>query len=769
MRLIPIYNTATSFGRSSVSSTISSRVCLSLLLPWLFLGFAEALAQAPAFIEEIRIVGERVAQRQIAGAARHLDADALKRFAHTDIQRIVRQLPGVYAQIEDGYGLRPNIGMRGVATERSARITLLEDNVPIAPAPYSAPSAYYFPTVGRIAGIEVLTGPAAITQGPYTIGGALNMISTAIPEAARGRAVLEAGEDASLRMHAHYGTQSAKGFGLLVETHQWRSEGYQEIDRGGNSGLNLEDHMVKIGFAPKGSAHAFELKLQDARQNSEQSYLGLADQDFNADALRRYGLSALDRISTHHKQVIARYKWSPSMPVVVSLTYYDNRHERNWVKTEGLDVDGSESAASFERTSWSQVINAVNLNRSLGGLAPQALRDILHGDRDTPEGSVQVRSNAREYVSRGIQASLSADFALAGARHQAKVGFRLHEDEEDRLQRNSSYHQASGGLVLDDLGKLGNAGNRVQQAEALAIFVYDEITFGNWRLTPGLRYEDIAQDRTRWEIRAGKTSDPASRSSANLRDRRSNSTRVFSPGLGLVYEPNASSALFAGIHKGFTAPTNAPGVKQEEALNYEFGARWESLRLNAEIVFFFSDYDNILGVCTASSGTDCTVGDAFNGDAARVFGAEARVFGDLLSLGAWRFPAELSYTYSRGEFETDIADTDFFGHVSAGDPIPYLPSHLAHAVVGVVREGAELHLSASYAGDACTRASCGPFERIADTLVLDIAGSYALGEGLSLFARLENLTRELEIVGRQPYGARPNKDRTAAIGVRLDF
>jgi len=59
------------------------------------------------------------------------------------------------------------------------------------------------------------------------------------------------------------------------------------------------------------------------------------------------------------------------------------------------------------------------------------------------------------------------------------------------LQRNSTCHQENGSLVLDDLGLLGNAGNRVQEAEALAFHIQDNIAFGNWVLTPGLRYEDI--------------------------------------------------------------------------------------------------------------------------------------------------------------------------------------------------------------------------------------------------------------------------------------
>ena len=716
--------------------------------------------EVDAGIEEVTIVGSREQAQRIAGSAHYIGSDKLAQFAYSDIQRIAREVPGVAIQIEDGYGLRPNIGIRGVATERSGRITLLEDNVLIAPAPYSAPSAYYFPTVGRLSAIEVVKGPAAITQGPYTIGGALNMVSTPIPTEMSGNIVTEAGENSTYRVHATYGGRSESGFGFLLETHQWQSDGFQDIDRSdNNTGLDVEDYTVKLSYAPSDSAHAIELKLQSTQQNSNQSYLGLTDRDFDNSAFRRYGISALDNIETEHEQQILRYSYDISDSFDVSVTAYNNEHQRDWFKTEGIDIDGSNSAEDFDRTSWANVLQAINSGTSLGGLNPDQLQSILDGSSDTAPGSIQLRSNKREYFSRGVQVGLNFSGMIGNSLHDLEFGIRLHEDEEDRLQRNSNYSQNNGELALDDLGILGNAGNRVQQAQALAIHIHDNIQLGDWTLSPGLRYEDIEQKRTRFAEGELRT----------FRDSRQNDTQVFLPGLGILYQVNDSLSVLGGAHKGFTAPSNSPNVDEETAINYELGFRYQNGSLSTELIGFMSDYDNILGECTSSSGSDCTIGDAFNGDAATVAGLELLVSANLARSSSYRVPVSLSYTLIDGEFDTDIADTDFFGSVSKGDPLPYLPENQFLASVGFEKNNWAAYLSGNYVDEVCVRASCGAFEKTDNTFTVDISANYQFSRALNFYARVENLTSEEDILGRQPYGARPNKDRTVTAGLRFNF
>ena len=720
-----------------------------------------ALAHSPkAAVETVTIYGSAISAQAATGAAQYIGEEELAKFVYSDIQRVIRQIPGVSVQVEDGYGLRPNISIRGVATERSGRITLLEDNILIAPAPYSAPSAYYFPTIGRMSAIEVVKGPAAITQGPYTIGGALNMVSTPIPETQSGQVTLEAAQDATYRLHGNYGDTFDNGFGYLVEAHQWQSDGFQDIDRSDtNTGLDVTDLTTKLAYAPNNSAHSVELKLQITDQDSNQSYLGLTDTDFSLNSTRRYGMSELDNISTEHSQVILRYGYEINADLNLTATVYNNQHERNWFKTEGIDLDGSDNAQDFSKTSWSNVISALNNNESLNGLSADQLQGILDGNINTAQGSIQIRSNAREYFSRGIQLGLYWDKTIGEVKHQLEVGIRVHKDEEDRLQRNSTYQQLNGKLQLNDLGELGNAGNRVQEAQALAIHIYDRIEFGDWVLTPGLRFEDIEQKRTRY--RDGET--------RTFRDDRENDTQVILPGLGALYKINENFTLLAGAHKGFTAPSNSSGVREEEAINYEFGFRFANNTLNAEAIYFLSDYDNLLGECTASSGSNCEIGDAFNGDAATVQGIEFVLKTELAAFNGISVPLNITYTYIDSQFDTDIADTAFFGDVSAGDSIPYIPENQGQISLGLEGNNWSAYVNAVYVDEVCVKASCAAFEKTDGSTVVDISGNYQVSDALKLFARIENLTDEQDIVSRQPYGARPNKTRTFSVGAQYSF
>ena len=103
---------------------------------------------------------------EVPGSMQRLSAKMLRQMSYANPMQSLHALAGLNLVEEDGFGLRPNIGMRGSGTDRSARVTLMEDGVLMAPAPYSAPSAYYFPTMARMESVEVRKGGAKSPLDP---------------------------------------------------------------------------------------------------------------------------------------------------------------------------------------------------------------------------------------------------------------------------------------------------------------------------------------------------------------------------------------------------------------------------------------------------------------------------------------------------------------------------------------------------------------------------------------------------------------------------
>lgn len=706
-------------------------------------------------MEQVTIIGvQQKDTLNVPGAAHIITVEQLERFNYTDVHDILRGVPGISLQQEEGYGLRPNIGIRGSGAERSAKITLMEDGVLIAPAPYSASSAYYFPTAGRLHAIEVLKGPAAITTGPYTVGGAVNLISTPIPPESSGLARVEFGEDTTWRAHAWYGA-TGESFSGLVETHQYYSNGFKDIDFSrDDTGFDKSDFMAKLrwGGELKGRQQSLLLKLQLADENSKQSYLGLTDADFSANPNRRYAVSQLDDFNADHEQIVLAWGMALGDGANLSITAYHNKFARSWYKTEGYcDV----STGSLDCNSWSSAIRELNTS------SQDALQKMLNGEEVPADTVIRVRNNSRKYYSEGLQARVATVFNTGTLRHNLHLGVRLHRDEEDRLQPEDYYDLDGGQLVVEPQWQRFTS-NRVQKSDALAAYIHDEFAFGDWVFTPGLRYEHIDQQRNDWA-----NSDP-NRQQSRTRT-RSNSTSVLLPGIGVASVLSEALTLFAGVHKGFTPPGNDPEVDEESSLNYEFGVRVQSHRqVRLNLTGFYSDYDNIIGTCTASSGGDCNVGDQFRGGAAEVIGLEA----DGHALLPRGFLAEFNFTYTpRARFGSSF-DSNFFGTVERGDRLPEIPrkqGRLALSWQGHVESRAtDAWLVMNYTDKTCVQGTrC--TEHTDGLISFDLGGRMQLTQEVDLYARAYNIFDQQKIIARRPYGARANRPRVVLAGVEWRF
>ena len=712
---------------------------------------SEEAADAQALVEQrIRVVGSVDRARESTGSEQFIAREELERHRHTDVHRVLARVPGVYVQDEEGYGLRPNIGLRGTGVERSQKVTLMEDGVLIAPAPYSAPSAYYFPSTGRMDSVEVSKGPSSIRQGPNTTGGVLNLISRGIPTHFTGIGELAAGDDGLVRGKVAAGDSSER-FGWSVETFQQRTDGFKRLDGGGDTGFDLKDYVAKFRVnTPEGSNvyHSLELKLGTTEQDGDETYLGLTQADFNADPYRRYVASSEDRIDTEHNQVQLRYFVVPNKHLDITTTVYYNDFFRNWHKLQSV-VD-------------------VGIGAILANPSP-AQMGIIRGEVDSAPGDLRVRNNRRDYYSKGIQSTLGLRLGRDRVRHEIEIGLRLHEDEEDRYQEEDEFQMLGGQMVLTQLGAPASQSNRISSARALAIFVQDAITVGNWTLRPGARFESV--DFTREDF---GTADPL-RTGVDLIVKKNDVNEII-PGIGVTFDATRRLNVFGGIHKGFAPP--GPGkdaeTDAEESVNYELGARIVDDAGSVQAVVFFNDYDNLLGTDTASGGGLGT-GDQFNGGAVELRGFEL-AFNRNLPVGnsGGTLPLQVAYTFTEGEFRSNFV-TPFAAwapEVFVGDELPYLPQHVLFAEIGWRNARWSAFASGSWVDEMRTTAGQGAIplqERVEDHLVFDLSSEYRFRERYSVFLQVRNVTDEVYLAARRPAGLRPGLPRTALVGFGASF
>jgi len=705
-------------------------------------------------LDRLLVVGSATKAQETAGSAQFLDGKTLEQFNYADVQRVLRRVPGVYAIDEEGLGLRPNIGIRGSGTDRSSRITLMEDGVLMSPAPYAAPAAYYFPTMARMSALEVRKGSSAIKTGPRTTGGALNLVSTPIPDTLGGLVDFAYGSDQTTLGHAWVGGRSER-IGFLLETVQQNTDGFKRLDSAGpagdDTGYNLEDYVGKFLLTADPDATIYqelEFKIAHTGQDANETYLGLTDADFRASPNRRYAGSQLDNITTNHDQYELRHRIEFSPMLDLTTVAYRTEFDRNWFKLE--QVSGVAIAQILDN--------------------PETFAQQLAWIRgaSSPTNAFTVRNNRRGYYAEGVQSVLGWQFDTGALAHQVEASARYHEDAEDRLQDQDSYRMDNGRLVLTTDRAPGTQDNRIGKAEAFAFYAQDEMRHGRWIVTPGLRYETIDLTRTNFVRAANGRALPPTRVLGN---RVSN----LSPGLGVTWLGSNAYTVFASVHRGFNPPAPGATADEEKSTNTELGVRWHQGALNADLTGFYNDYSNLVGTCTESSGGGCTIGDQFDAGKTRIRGAEASLGYDLGRARGWALgvPLSFNYTYTDAEFRSGfISEFEEFGTVRKGDKLAYLPEQMFHAEVGVEGERWSTRLGGTYADRMRTAAGRGtplPGQATDAAWVFDLAASYAIAKGTEVFARVENLFDEDYIASRRPAGARPGRPRATFIGIRTRF
>ncbi|MFO0666055.1 MAG: TonB-dependent receptor [Polyangiaceae bacterium] len=694
-------------------------------------------------VEDVRVGGQRLANA--GGSAHVIGEKTLKRFKHDDPHAILPLVPGVYVRGEDGYGLRPNIGIRGASSDRSKKVTLMEDGILFGPAPYSAPAAYYFPLMARMRSVRVVKGPGSVAYGPQTVGGAVDLLTHDVPVGHQGFADAAIGQYGYNKLHGRFGLGNDAA-GLLVEGIHLGSTGFKHIDNlDQDTGFSRNEVMTKGRWVLDPDArerHELGVKFTFSNEISNETYLGLSDEDFRKDPYRRYFASRFDRMEWHRTSIAVSHRYTPTSKFELRTTVYRHDLDRTWRKVNEFKNTSIESVLSDPSTSRNRVYYGV-----LTG-AQNSLSDAE---------TIMIGPNHRVFVSQGLDTVATLDARTGPISHRIEYGIRLHNDEIDRRHTQDGYRVVSGDLVSDGNRTQDTAINRAW-TYALALRASDAIQWKNLYLTPGVRVEFI-QSQLEDALQRTKTGA---------------AYHVLLPGVGAYYAFTREFGLLAGVHRGFTpSPAGDTSGRPESSTNFEGGARYTSRRFRAEVIAFYNDYSNFTDICSESNGCQArNIDRKIDGGSADIYGAE--VFGEA-DVPLWKgavMPARVSYTLTQAFFRSTFTSNDpLYGTVKAGDELPYIPIHQWTANVGIETKQAGLNLAGTFVGDM--RESPGQAlptdKQLTDAyFLLDAAVNYKM-KPFTFYVIGKNILGNEYLTARRPFGARPGAPRTIMFGTQVAF
>ena len=611
---------------------------------------------APRDLATIEVVGRVEKKQEAEGTASVLDQSVLVSSRALTVNEALRKVPGVTVRDEEGFGLRPNIGIRGSNPTRSTKVLLLEDGLPAMYAPYGDNASYYHAPIQRYDRIEVLKGAGLLRFGPQTIHGAINYITPTPPEEFSGHVQASVGTRGFQAVHASIG-----GNGLLVDF------GYKEGD-----GARDNTHLAQGDLFAKyqvqlGEDHALAFRANLLRERSDVGYTGITDAEL-ANFGREYNPFGNDEFDIEHTALSVSHAWTLGERSQLLTSAYYSSFERDWWRQSSTTSD-TQCGTAFR-------------NARYAGVAVD------------PDACASIQGRLRNYYTWGVDSRLSFGRSVFGTAGTSEVGVRWHEEKQIRYQRNGTNPQVQDGTLVED---------NLRTAEALSAFATTTFDLGRVQLTPSVRLEDVTFTR-RNRLPGGGAGEE--------------DLREVTWGLGANWTVSDTVQVYASAHEGFAPPRvedliggngTSTAVDAEQSLNLELGvrARWNGLDLQATL--FRTDFDNQVVVGSIAGGsTPLAQGET------EYAGAELAVGFNRNALNSreGEFYGNLAVTWMPTADQTTVlrrVDTGAAANGSVqGNRLPYAPELAATFRLGYVKgpwdASVELqHVGRQYADFANTR------------------------------------------------------------------
>lgn len=506
------------------------------------------------------LAGTEYSLSEIPGSIERIDARTLENSRVFNFSEALRKIAGVNVRDEEGFGLRPNIGIRGTNPTRSTKVLLLEDGLPLSYAPYGDNASYYHPPVERYESIEVLKGSGQIKYGPQTIAGVINYITPNPPQKPTFNFKLEGGNRSFFNGGAGFGGTFGK-FGLFTNFNHKQGDSARE-----NINSKLYDFLTKATYALN-AGNALTAKYTFFREDSNITYTGATEAEFAANP--RGNIFKNDFFNTRRYGFSIQHVGVLTPKVNLTTNFYTNYFSRDWWR---------QSSNSSQRP------NRLNVDQDCRSLA----------DLNTTCGN---EGRLRNYLMIGAESRLNANFRLGEVKNDFNIGFRVHREDQDRLQKNGDLPTSRDGVISE---------NNERQALAQSVFVQNRFVWRDFAFTPGVRVERIEFERTNRLANGG------------IGVTGNTTVTGVIPGFGAAYSGLPRTTIFAGAHRGFSPPrvedvvSNSGGVTEldsELSWNYEVGVRTRPFRgIELSSAFFRNDYENQIVAASIASGVAFTNG-----------------------------------------------------------------------------------------------------------------------------------------------------------------
>lgn len=569
---------------------------------------------------------------EIPGSIERVDLRTLENSRVFNFSEALRKVAGVNVRDEEGFGLRPNIGIRGTNPTRSTKVLLLEDGLPLSYAPYGDNASYYHPPVERYESIEVLKGSGQIAYGPQTIAGVINYITPNPPVKPSFNLKLEGGNRSFFNGGVGFGATFGK-LGFITNFNHKQGDGSRE-----NTSFKLYDFSSKATYSLN-DRNALTAKFTFFREDSNLTYTGATEAEFRANPRgnifkndffygRRYGFSL------QHAVVL-------TSKINLTTNFYSNYFSRDWWR---------------QTSNSSQRPNRLNVDPDCRSLA----------DLNSTCGN---EGRLRDYLTIGIEPRLSASFSLGAIKNEFNIGFRVHREDQDRIQKNGDLPNSRDGVIAED---------NERQSLAQSGFVQNRFIWKDFSFTPGVRIERIEYERTNGLANGGAGATG-----------NTTVTEII-PGFGIAYAGLPRTTIFAGAHRGFSPPrvedvvTNNGGVvelESELSWNYEIGVRTRPIRgFEVAVTFFRNDYENQIVAASIAGGTAFTNGGE---TLQQGFELSSQIDSGSIFRSSHNFYFRSAFTYLptaefRGTRFSSVSPTVLI----TGNRLPYAPETLLTSSIG---------------------------------------------------------------------------------------